>query len=294
MARPAHARRLLAAALGLGLCSPCMACGRPAANDAEGKTRRIDDPAELEELDQSNRAKLEEQAKRAPPPKWKRSAPPMPESFVAFELPELAALDGVWLVESEIPGQRALWLIEEAGVKLTEIDEHGRERIYGITLASPCALRLTDEHGRARTRVLALDDERLFISREGATAVRGKDGSMLACAGHRTYQLAADGRCRYTTEMLGSWTEPAKPEKVCKLAKDGALTIGDQLLREHEGLWLDELALAARATRLSDREAGLAALTAEPGAESESAKPSEPGASGAGSESAGQEAEPAG
>jgi hypothetical protein len=258
------------------------ACGRPTP-ESDAQPRRIEDPTELAGLEEASRS---EQAKA---PKWKRATPaPMPETFVAFDLPDLATLDGAWLVESEVPQNRVLWLIEEGGAKLTEVDHRGREHVYSMSIASPCALRLTDERGHTRTRSLALHDGQFVISRSGATAVRGRDGSMLACLGHRTYQIAPDGRCRYTSEMLGSWTEPAAPDERCELGKDEqgpVLTIAEQRLRERDGLWLDERSTDARARAVEDRASGLAhleshaaALTAEtPTAEppSDAAVPSE-------------------
>lgn len=209
-----------------------------------------------------------------PAPTPASKGPPMPETFVAFTRPELAALDGAWLVESEIVGRRALWLIEEAGAKLTEIDHRGRERVYGLALASPCALRMTDEDGLSRTRAIAMAGDQLVITRMGATAVVGEDGSMLACAGPRTYQIAADGRCRFTTEMLGAWTDPATPVERCELGRDEQgrlLRVGEQVLREVDGLWVDPLAATGRATKVVDREAGLAALAEVPASEVEAA-----------------------
>jgi hypothetical protein len=205
----------------------------------------------------------------------------MPETFAAFDRPDLARLDGAWLVTSEIPGQRVVWLIEEAGSKLIEVDHRGRERVFGLSLSSPCALRLTDERGDTRTRAIAMrapatepgqpEQAIQFVSPQpGATAIAGRDGSMLACVGHRTYQIAADGRCRYTTELLGNWTEPTTPSGACELTQDEdgrVLVIGEQRLREQDGLWvtqgLFQSGLLDLATKVDGREAGLAAL-AEP------------------------------
>jgi hypothetical protein len=244
-------------------------CGRPTP-ESDARPRLIDDPAELEQLDEAARVDRKPTQK-----KWKRPAPtPMPETFVAFELPELAALDGAWLVESEVPDRRVLWLIEEGGAKLTEVDQRGHERAYSMSIASPCALRLTDELGRTLTRSLAQNGEQLVISRTGATAVRGRDGSMLACIGHRTYQIAPDGRCRFTSEMLGTWSEPATPDDRCELGKDErgpVLTIGEQRLHEQDGLWLGDG--STRAVAVADRAAGLAALASDGSAPT---PPSEP------------------
>lgn len=257
-------------AIGLAL-TLCMTtgCGRSTPAPEQAQPRAIEDPAELAQLESATRSKPKRQT-----PKWKRAPPPMPETFAAFERPQLARLDGAWLVESEIPGQRVLWIIEEAGTKLIEVDHRGRERVFGLSLSSPCALRLTDERGQTRTRVIAMRDPvvepgqadagvQLVSPQPGAAAIMGRDGSMLACVGHRTYQIAADGRCRYTTEMLGAWTEPSTPSEACELTRDESgrvLVIDEQRLREQDGLWIVEGSDLARATKVDNREAGLAAL----------------------------------
>lgn len=271
MMRVAMLLSLMRAAALLGLLVTS-ACGRPS-SDSEGQPRRIEDPAELERF-----AGPEPAPKRKR--KWKGAAPsPMPETFVAFELPDLATLDGAWLVESDVSDRRVLWLIDEGGAKLTEIDHRGTERSYSMSIASPCALRLTDEEGRTRTCSLALHGEQLVITRSGATAVRGHDGSMLACIGYRTYQIAPDGRCRYTSEMLGTWTEPVAPDERCELGKDGdgaLLTIAEHRVREREGVWIDESSANALAIAVEDRPTGLAALAGEGAAPSDlAAAPSE-------------------
>jgi hypothetical protein len=258
-----------AALLGLVLAS---ACGRPSTDQA-AQPRRIDDPAELESIPEPKPAKRKRQ--------WRRQAAPspMPETFVAFELPDLAKLDGAWLVESEVSDRRVLWLIDEGGANLTEIDHRGVERVYSMSLGSPCGLRLTDEEGHTRTRSLAVHGEQLVITRSGATAVRGQDGTILACIGHRTYQIAPDGRCRYTSEMLGTWSEQVTSDERCELGKDATgplLTVAEHHLRERNGVWLDESSANALAIAVADREAGLAALASEDAVPlSEAAAPSE-------------------
>jgi hypothetical protein len=261
-----------AAAL-LGLLATA-ACG-PSSSDSKALPRPIDDPAELERLPEPKPVEAK------PLRRWKRAeAAPMPETFVAFELPDLGTLDGAWLVESEVSNRRVLWLVDEGGASLTEIDHRGLERGYSLSIASPCAVRLTDERGRTRTRSLALHGEQLVVTRAGPTAVRGRDGSILACIGHRTYQIAPDGRCRYTSEMLGSWTEPSAPDERCELGSDANgpwLTIAEHRLREQDGLWLDEQSADALAIAVADREAGLAALALQaPASPSEAATPGEP------------------
>ncbi|MFO7566032.1 MAG: hypothetical protein R6X02_25535 [Enhygromyxa sp.] len=232
------------------------ACGRPQPDDAK---------AVVAESSSDPTAATSSAGARPRAPK--RAAPAMPETFAAFSRPDLAALDGVWLLDAQAPIPRILWIIEDQGSVLTTIDRHGRETAFDVTLISPCALRLTDDHGNAQTRSIALTDQRLIVTSKGAVAVEAPDGSLLACVGHRTYQIAADGRCRYTTETLGTWSDPIEAESACELATvDGArvLTVAGQSLREHDGIWLDELAAAGVARRVEDRAAGLAALV--PGA----------------------------
>jgi hypothetical protein len=192
----------------------------------------------------------------------------MPVTFAGFPRPALASRDGVWVVDGQAPGRAIVWVVEDDGTALTTIDRHGREQLHGITLSSPCALRLTDQNGRAYPRSIAQTKDRLIVSSKGAIAVAAADGSLLACAGHRTYQIAADGRCRYTTEMLGAWSDPVEAKDACAIEQaDGArvLVLAGQRLREHaDGLWLDDVAAADVAVRMSDRAAAIAALTPEP------------------------------
>jgi hypothetical protein len=251
MPRPA----LISSSIALTL----IACGRPSPDDTK---LRVAERAELDGASPHSRAP-------------KRAAPPMPETFTRFPRPELAALDGVWLIEAQPPNPRLVWVVEEQGNVLTAIDRHGRETVFDVTLTSPCALRLTDEQGNAQTRSFALSDQRLIVTGKGAIAVSASDGSLLACVGFRTYQIAADGRCRYTTELLGTWSDPVEAENACELeVVDGVrvLTIAGQPLREQDGVWLDELAASGVATRLQDRAAGLAAIIPAAPAEAEPPK----------------------
>ncbi len=241
-----------------------LACGRPKP-EAEAQAQRLDEP------EAAPRGDARSPRQR---PAWQRKATPMPETFAGFPRPELSKLDGVWVVDTELGDRAVVWDVEDAGTKLTIVDRHGQARIHGITLSSPCALRLTDEAGRAQARAVAQLGERLIISSKGSIAVAAEDGSLLACVGHRTYQIAADGRCRYTTEMLGAWSEPVDAKDACELGEvDGArvLSIAGQTLREQDGsgVWLDEAAAAAVARPVDSREAGLAALVGEPEAAGE-------------------------
>ncbi len=238
-----------------------LACGRPKP-EAQTDAKKIESP------DESEPKQVEQADKQRPA--WQREATPMPATFAGFPRPELAKLDGIWIVDAERPSRGVVWEIEDEGSKLTIIDPHGRERIHGVTLSSPCALRLTDATGRAQARAIAQLDDALIISKRGAIAVAAEDGSLLACIGHRTYQITADGRCRYTTEMLGVWSDPIEATNACKLAKVAGkrvLTIAGQQFEERDGsVWLDEVAAASVASPVESREAGIAALTTDPDA----------------------------
>lgn len=192
----------------------------------------------------------------------------MPETFAAFARPNLAALDGVWIIDQQQPNRAIVWQVEDHGSVLTTIDRHGDEQLHGVTLSSPCALRLTDETGRAHSRSIALSSERLIVTSKGAVAVAAADGSLLACAGQRTFQIAADGRCRFTTELLGTWSDHVEAEDTCRVETvEGvrSLIVAGQRLREHaDGLWLDEVAAADVAVRMPDRAAAIAAITPPP------------------------------
>src|SRR5690606_18055439 len=91
------------------------------------------------------------------------------------------------------------------------------EAVYDVALGSPCALRLIDADGAVETRSIALAGSRLIITSKGVIAVPAPDGSVLACFGHRTYQIAADGRCRYTTDTLAAWSDPVEAADACAL-----------------------------------------------------------------------------
>ena len=244
-----------------------LGCG-PADPQSANAAQTIDDPASLEPAPPTAADGQQRAGKRSPAP--------MPETFAGFPRPELATLDGVWIVDVTPPHRGLVWVIEEQGSKLTTVDRHGRETVHDMTLSSPCALRMIDDDGRALTRSIALVGDELFITGKGAIAVAAPDGSLLACVGHRTYQIAADGRCRYTTELLGAWSDPVDAAHACALATvDGVrtLTIAGQQLREQDGVWLDELAAAGVAVRMDDRAAALAAIAPPPAAEPTTSEP---------------------
>jgi hypothetical protein len=262
-------RTLSQASLALALC--VVACG-PAKPEAEQQPHVVEDPAELEAAAPSTAERRRQ--------KLERGTSSMPETFAGFPRPELAKLDGVWIVDGQTPGRATVWVLEDQGSVLTTIDRHGREEVHGVTLSSPCALRLTDATGRSHSRAIALSDDKLIVTSKGAIAVAAPDGSLLACAGHRTFQIAPDGRCRYTTEMLGAWSDPVEAKDACTLETvDGAraLTLAGQRLREHEaGVWYDEVAAADVAVRMDSREAAIAALAPEPSAAAASGETGEP------------------
>jgi hypothetical protein len=243
----------------MGRAAPCLfalallGCGPKA--EADNTATRLEDSAEVDLV--------------APRKPSGPQHPPMPETFAGFPRPDLTALDGAWIVDGEIPGERVAWIVEDEGTVVRVIDRRGHERVYGATLTSPCALRLSDEYGGSRSRTFSLHGDSLLLSSRGAVAVAAADGSLLACVGHRTYQIAADGRCRYTTEMLGVWSEPAEPNEDCSIGADDqgrALTIGSHLLRELNGAWVDKIAVASAASRMADRKAAIAALREDPAA----------------------------
>ena len=243
-----HSRLAPLSLLVLALAS---ACGNPRSNDVKAKPAAAADPAD-----------------QAPParPSWQREAIPMPATFSGFPRPDLATLDGVWIVDAGRARGRMVWVFEDQGSKLTTLSSVGTEEIFGVTLSSPCALRLTDSEGDAQSRTLARLDDGLILTQKGAVALEASDGGLLACLGHRTYQITADGQCRFTTELLGVWGDPTEAAASCSLeTKDGAkqLTIAGQVLREAQpGVWLDEVAAAARATPAESREAALATIQA--------------------------------
>ena len=139
----------------------------------------------------------------------------MPEAFASYPRTELDALVGHWLVASDIPGQHELWIVEEAGRKLTTLDARGRERVYGLALQSPCSLAISDEFGRTRFHHFARIGERFYSHPTGASAIAGSDGSAIACVGTQTIIVPAEGPCVAYSQMLGVWSELGPPTKAC-------------------------------------------------------------------------------
>ncbi len=205
-----------------------------------------------------------EATRKSRPPPWQRDAVAMPEAFARFPTSKLEPLVGQWLVASEIPGQRELWIVEEQGRKLTIVDARGRERIHGLTLQSPCSLAITDEGGRTRSRRFAWIGDRLHTHPNGATAIAASDGAMIVCAGSQTIVVPLAGPCVGFSEMLGVWSELGTPAGTCALTQAGdapaELVIGERRLRAIEGVWMDAVLEQALAERVADRAAGEQAL----------------------------------
>jgi hypothetical protein len=245
---------------GCGESKPANAAGTSAAVSTAGSTEvRADADADADEL-----------------PIWQRKAIAMPATFTGFPRPDLGALDGVWIVDGGRPRGQQVWVFEDQGSKLTIVtpadgQESGQAEIHGVTLSSPCTLRLANADGDAESRALAQLGQsgsgRLILTAKGAVGVAAADGSLLACVGHRTFQITPDGLCRFTTEMLGVWADPVEAEAACALETTGEgkrLVIAGQVLREVEpGIWLDELAQADAVTPAQTREAALAAIQPE-------------------------------
>ncbi|MCA9698925.1 MAG: hypothetical protein KC431_15480 [Myxococcales bacterium] len=268
---------LLAVLVGLS------ACGSPKQDEGPQRVQ-----------DQQDRELLQQEPGPRPLVRWENAAPPMPESFNGFVAPTLSDLDGHWLVPSEIPGRRELWVIDSAQRVLTVVDHRGRERHYGLAILTPCSLRLTDERGRARTRLFARDDsDAITISTGGAVGLSDAQGGFLVCVGTRNYRLSADGSCTLHTEMLGVWEQREAKAEHCRHEKleDGSrLFMDDETLEQRGQLWLDPIAAAAKAQRVADRKAGETILAAEPAQVAPDAGGSETGGSETGgSETGGSE-----
>jgi hypothetical protein len=210
--------------------------------------------------------------KKARLPAWQQhEAAPMPAAFAGFPVVSLDTLVGHWVVASDIPGQRELWIIEEQGRKLTSVDARGRERVHGLTLPSPCTLALTDEGGRTHQRRFARIGERLYTHPKGAAAITAGDGAMLACVGTQTIVVPVEGACTSFGEMLGVWSEMGAPAGTCARQLPPALegqppaelVIGERRLRSIDassGVWMDDVLEQALADKVADRPAGEQAL----------------------------------
>ncbi len=207
---------------------------------------------------------------------WQRPGIAMPDAFASFPAPALTDLVGAWVVASDIPGQRELWLIEAQGRKLTVVEVGGRRRVHGLSLHSPCTLALVDEGGRKQTRPFVRVGEQLFVHPEGVAGLSTAEGQHLACTRRTTTIVPASGPCRSFDEMLGVWSEIAAPRDACMLeiiaappaaagspppsAPPPTLVIGEQRLTQREGAWLDPTLAASEALRVADEAAGLALL----------------------------------
>jgi hypothetical protein len=199
--------------------------------------------------------RAEEKKKPERPPVWQREATPIPEAFARFPVAPLDSLIGTWVVASDVPGERELWIIEEQGRKLTTVDARGRERVHALSLQSPCSLTLIDEGGRTRTRRFAPIGDRFHTHPEGASAVAAPDGSVLACVDTQTIVMPVEGPCVGHGEMLGVWSELGPPAGTCA-REVPEIVIGERRLRPVEGIWMDEVLQQAVAEKVADRAAG--------------------------------------
>lgn len=216
---------------------------------------------------------------RASKPKlevWQRPGVAMPDAFAPFPTPALADLVGAWVVASDIPQQRELWLIEEQGRKLTIVEVGGRKRVHGLSLHSPCTLALVDDGGRKQTRPFVRIGEQFFVHPEGVAGLSSAEGQHLACTRRTTTIVPPSGPCRGFDEMLGVWSELGAPPDACMLeiiaappaaadspppsAPPPTLVIGEQRLTQREGAWLNPTLAASEALRVADEAAGLALL----------------------------------
>lgn len=277
----------------LAACVWLVACG-PAAkpeqanrvSDAEREAMRAD-----AEKEKAAKAKA-----NAGPPRWLRAGPSFPEAFAPFPVPDLQAIEGTWLVPSEVEGQRELWLAEapqpapkvegDRVAKVVVVDRRGREQVHGVTLQSPCAVQVTNEYGRSRPRALWVGGGKLHLSPGGAVAIEGSAATataaadaasplrpVLACSGNRAYVFEGEG-CKRYSQMLGVWDAT---DVDCR--RDGEALVIDDLRLEPAGagVWMDAAAATATATAFADRGAAETALSAAPKASAEGEPPESAG-----------------
>lgn len=233
------------------------------------------------ESSQHRKAEADDVPRTQPKPKpevWQKPGVAMPDAFARFPAPALDSLSGAWVVASDLPQQRELWLIEAQGRKLTIVAADGRRRVHGLSLHSPCTLALVDEGGRKQTRTFARVGERLFVHPEGAAALAAADAHHLACTRAGATIVPPSGPCSAWDEMLGVWSDLGPPAGTCMLeivaappaeadappplAPPPTLVIGEQRLTLLEGVWLDPTLAASEAQRVADEAAGLAMLAA--------------------------------
>ncbi|GEM_PF-3747734 len=214
----------------------------------------------------AERAAARKQAKKP----WNRPVPEMPADFVPFPAPDLHTFEGVWLIDSEVSGEREVWVVgapsEVGSSPLSIVDRHSRVREYGLSLLSPCSLRLLDEQGHAHKRAMVSIDGVPSVTHTGAVAVMAKDDSQLVCVGRHHYVIDAAGECRRHAEMLGSWDSDVVGAEHCARTEAG-LSIDGATLSPLPGqgrIALDPIAANAAARSFPSREQAEAALQAAP------------------------------
>ncbi len=249
-----------------------LACGKPATPAERKAPRKLEDETELE-VHRKDEAEREAKKSESPgtktlqrQPAWQRQPPQMPERFAAFAQPDLAALEGFWIVASDIEGQRELWIVEDQGHKVTIVDARGNERLHGLALLSPCSVQVTNEYGRTRARSFAWVGETLFLHAKGGVALAGPDDELIACIGSQTITVGADGKCTAFSELLGVWREDAEPcERIPAGEQPARLELAErELIAGEGGVWLDATSSANPAQRFADRASAEAALASAP------------------------------
>jgi hypothetical protein len=275
-----------------------VACGSPEA-PKRSAPRRLENRGEIAMHKEESATREQQRSGKAPPktllkqPAWQREAPPMPAAFAERASFDLATLEGVWLVASDIPGQRELWLIEEQGRKLTIVDKRGNERLHGLALLSPCSLQISDDKGRTHARSFARVGERLLVHPKAGVGLRDDEGLLIACVGSQAFTVDRSGKCSVFAEALGVWSEqaetceqtPATPEHPASVRLPvSQRSRGPERVElieriepiEHGTIWSDPLAEAQAAERFADRAAAERALAANPKLPEVPASPSEP------------------
>ncbi|NVB41833.1 hypothetical protein G6O69_28630 [Pseudenhygromyxa sp. WMMC2535] len=234
----------------------------------EGCGKISDDSTPQRVHDEGDRELLQKEPPPPPDPElWRRGPARTPASMARFTQPDLSKLDGHWVVASDIPGQRELWIFDSSDEKLLIVDRHGRERINGLVAMTPCTLRVTDEYGRTSSRLIAADGDQLYVSAGGAVAITTGEGEaqgVLACVGHHVYERKPTGECVDHNEMLGIWRENVVDAERCVPGRDAWEIDGHTLTLLADGLWLDEKARALPAQRFEDRRSAELALNAAP------------------------------
>lgn len=252
MALRADPKGIALAVLVSSFVGAALGCGRPRGDDS---TPIKAGDADIEAIEDGPR-----RARERPKP-WLAKPPAIPPPFAAFPKPALDRLLGVWLVPSDVGDGREIWIVDEGGRRLTIVDARGRERVHGLALLSPCAVRLLDGAGRKRERTLAFVGDTPHISTAGSFAVEA-EGALLVCQGSKTFTIDAEGVCTAHSEMLGVWETAPVDAAECTRG-EGTLTVAGVELEARDGLWLDAVSEAAAAERFADRASAEAALAAK-------------------------------